>query len=135
MIELLKTNPEPLILAAGLTMPKSKPAKLKSFVEIMTKPCKIEKSAKSIDFHATKRRTSTENSAGKNSEVYLCVDFQNSAHSKPAPPTPKPAPADEPETSYQRIRDDDLSAGYWNTDTGEFIHRQATASYQRATML
>lgn len=85
LIELIKANPEPLTLAAGLVMPKPKSAKPETFAEIMTKPQKLEPPVKSIDFCKKKRAASIENSTDKNSEVYVSVDFQNSTHSKQMP--------------------------------------------------
>ena len=85
LIELIKANPEPLMLAAGLTMPKPKPAREKSFIEIMTKPCKPEKSINPIGFDTTDHKEAVAKGTVTKHQTLCSVGFQNSACSKPAP--------------------------------------------------
>lgn len=50
LTELISNNPEKLLALLGLAMPKGKPAKEKSFVEMMTRPCSPEPSVNPIGF-------------------------------------------------------------------------------------
>lgn len=125
LLELLEKDPERLMLEMGLDMPKIRSTTTKTLADIFCKPQPPEK-------HKKPNREFIVKSKNHNS---LCSvrELQSNSNNL-TPPTPKPSPADEPETSYQRIRDDDQHADTWDGDTGEFIHRQAN-SYQRATML
>lgn len=85
LLALIESDPEQLTLAAGLDMPKPKPATEKSFIEIMTKPCKPEKCLKSIDFDHIGSRKNKGGSDIKKERSLCSVDFQNSTPAKPAP--------------------------------------------------
>lgn len=112
MVDAIAHNPEPLLMALGLNMPTPKPAKSTSFVEIMTRPCKPEKKSKPIGFgHVV---------ATEKEQTLSCVGFT-------IPPLPIPAPkASTPPSklaTFTREHDADQLAGYWDTDTGEFIRQ------------
>lgn len=105
LITLIAANPESLALALNI---KIKQPKVKSFVEIMTKPQKMEKS-KPIGLQTLK-------SIGlqpKKDQSLCSVGFQitNDVINSTEPS----------QSTYQRIHEDSLQSGYWNGDIGEFI--------------
>lgn len=131
----LACDPEPLLASLGLSVPHP-PKSAKSFVEIMTKPCKPEKS---IGFASRSKPIGFGDRAAEKEQTLSCVGF-----AIPKPPISSAertesalpeAQAPDPD-DYQRIRDDDQDAGQWDSDTGEFITaphrlRQRTQLHQR----
>ena len=109
-------NPEPLMVALGLSM--SEPKSKKTFVKIMTKPCKPEKPIgfeykKPIGFDAPKEP--------EKEQTLSCVGFQIS----------QPvflALNDEPIDDYVRENDDANLATNWDCETGEYFKPEIRAS-------
>lgn len=124
LADAISHNPEPLLMALGLNMPAPKPAKLPSFVEIMTRPCKLEKKEKPIDF-AYKKPIGFDVAANCETKQSLsCVDF---AFSTPPIPTPEASTTGDTSTHYTREPDTDNHPGYWDSDRGEFVRYPAKA--------
>jgi hypothetical protein len=114
-------DPEPLLSALGLSVPHP-PKSTKSFVQIMTKPCKPEKP---IGFASSSKPIGFGDYVTKKEQTLSCVGFAD-----PKPPIPLPerseapflaAQPPDPVDDYQRIRDDEQEAGQWDSDTGDFI--------------
>jgi len=107
MLGVLARDPEPLLTALGLTMPlPTKP--VKSFVEIMTKPCKLEKP---IGFKGSAKPIGFAHESTENHRTLSCVGF-----------APEPLPLPEATISpdvFSRSRDDAPSE-YWDSERGEF---------------
>lgn len=107
-------NPEPLIQALELTMPR-KQSKHKTFAAIMTqnkperKPIGFE-NKKPIGFGADEQ--------AKNDRNLSCVGFAVSTQSVSSAEASHSSDFQE---AYIRERDDELNAGYWDEDRGEFI--------------
>ena len=116
MLGVLARDPEPLLTALGLTMPVStKP--VKSFVEIMTKPCKLEKS---IGFKGGAKPIGFAHGSTENHRTLSCVGF-----------APEPLPLPEKTISpdvFSRSRDD-VPSEFWDSERGEF----RKAPQERAT--
>lgn len=149
LLELIVANPVPLASLLGVAMPETAPKKTRSFVQIMTKPQKPEKKSNPI---GNGRPIPIGN--GQKKDQSLCS--VGNGFSAPAiipgesPPAPVNSSVDQTVTQsleagdnddepgdYQRIRDVDQSADYWNPDTGEFIRpaikqRMAGASLELA---
>ncbi|QRX84269.1 plasmid recombination protein [Glaciimonas sp. PAMC28666] len=129
-------NPERLLLAMGLDMPK--PKVKGTFAGIMTKPCKPEKP---IGFGKKKPIGFDDVAAPEKEQTLSCVGFGISAqpispvielHSatmnRNATVAPEPQPTDTAEGDYVRERDDDKAAVYWDESRGEFIKQTVKAS-------
>jgi hypothetical protein len=117
--EALAANPESAILALGLEMPKGKPQRQRSFVEIMTKPCKPEpkpigfkrqpKPNKPIGFEPTP--------AAEKSEPYPCVGFAPATMPEQAAYDCESAPAND----ITRELDATKAGWWWDELTGEWM--------------
>ena len=117
-------NPEPLMNVLGLRMPESKPKK--SFVEIMTKPCKPENP---IGFESKKPVGFKGNFIGINEtqkeQTLSSVGFR-SAEPVISPSSPPPNPLNQapPEQDYiehiTRFSDNDQQASGWDYETGQY---------------
>jgi hypothetical protein len=109
MLECLESSAEHIALSLGLAVSQPKPTKKsKTFVEIMTKPCKAEPQAKPIGFQS-KRRSAE-------SEAYPCVGFAEDGGSASQVMSPQ---FGLPAFEYTRVRDDERSA-LWDGELGEF---------------
>lgn len=107
MLGVLARDPEPLMTALGLTMPLPKKP-VKSFVEIMTKPCKPEKP---IGFKGRAKPIGFASEPTENHRTLSCVGF-----------APEPLSLTEPSNSpgvFSRSRDD-VPSEYWDSERGEF---------------
>lgn len=117
-------DPEPLLECLGLSVPHP-PKSAKSFVEIMTKPCKPENP---IGFASRSNPIGFGDRVAEKEQTLSCVGFAipklsiSSAKSSESvlPEAQPPDPED-----YQRIRDDDQDAGQWNSEIGEFVADRA----------
>ena len=145
-------NPEPLMLALGLSMPTAKAIK-GEFAKMMTKPCKPEKpigfaNMKPIGFDAaiTPEKGQTLCSVGfdKSKPSFSpTIEPQSSASKQAAtikpstpattPPAPLQADADT-EGDYTRERDDGQQAEYWDEQRGEFARVTVKASCKPAVI-
>lgn len=108
-------NPEPLMVALGLSMPE--PKSKKTFVEIMTKPCKPEKP---IGFNVPR--------VPEKEQTLSCVGFQIS----------QPifiALNDEPIDDYVRESDDANLAANWDCETGKYFKPEIRASRKTETTM
>jgi hypothetical protein len=125
-------NPEPLMLALGLTMPK--PVIKGTFAGIMTKPCKPDKP---IGFGTYKPIGFADEVGHKKEQTLSCVGFQN----LPSDAVPDIAveiaqntePANDQQTQtfeddYQRQHDSSNSSSCWDEVSGEFIKPPAKLS-------
>lgn len=133
LLTMIGRDPEPIFRAMGLTIPHP-PKSKKTFVEIMTKPCKPEKP---IGFASRSKPIGFDDRAAEKGQTLSCVGF--------APPkTPIPAAkrvesvvldADDvdPGDDYTRTRDDDHDAAQWDSDRGEYRH--ARHGRESATVL
>lgn len=118
LLALLRHDPEPLLTALGLTTPlPEKP--MKTFVGIMTKPCKPEKP---IGFKGNAKPIGFTQAAPENHQTLSCVGF-----------TPKSLPLPEtescPDEVFTRCRDD-ASSEYWDSERGEFRLPASVSSRQ-----
>ena len=107
MLGVLARDPEPLLTALGLTMPlPTKP--VKSFVEIMTKPCKLEKP---IGFRGSSKPIGFAHGSTENHRTLSCVGFA---------PDSLPLPEETicPDV-FSRSRDD-VPSEFWDSERGEF---------------
>ena len=102
---LIAANPASLAIALNIEI---KQPKVKSFVEIMTKPQRLERS-KPIGFQSSKPI----GLQPKKDQSLCSVGFHIADN---ATNTTEPS-----QTTYQRINEDNLQAGYWDSDSGEFI--------------
>jgi hypothetical protein len=108
LLEVLKHDPAPLLTALKLPMPL--PGKSgKTFAEIMTKPCKLEKP---IGFEARSKPIGFAQVTPEKPRSLSCVGF-----------APKSSPPPEPETcsdeTFTRSRDD-VPSEYWDGERGEY---------------
>ncbi|NDP47874.1 MAG: hypothetical protein GZ085_05670 [Sulfuriferula multivorans] len=108
LLVLVRHDPEPLLAALGLSMPL--PAKSsKSFVGIMTKPCKPEKP---IGFKQQAKPIGFAHAVPSNNQTLSCVGF--------APESPHlPEHESCPDAAITRCRDD-LPSEYWDSELGEY---------------
>jgi hypothetical protein len=130
-------HPEPLLEAMSIAVPRDKPSR--SFVEIMTKPCKPEsqgwKSSKHIGFAGEPKSIGFDRKQTEESEPYVSVGFpdspmpDSSLTDSPMPPAPKTSAA---ESKYTRCNDDQ-PADDWDAELGEF--RQSPKGRRRTTLL
>lgn len=106
-------DPVPLLAALGMSLPQSaKPRK--SFVAIMTKPCPEKKP---IGFARNIKPIGFSRNRSPDAQTLCSVGFDN---------LNLPIQADD----FQRVRDDELSAGHWSDELGEFVatsHRRCAA--------
>ncbi|MBI3284498.1 MAG: plasmid recombination protein [Burkholderiales bacterium] len=124
LVEAHLNNPEPLLLALGLAMPKQKVRE--TFAGIMTRPTKPEKPIgfvhkKPIGFAAATKP--------KKEQTLCSVGF---GISPPVISTEIPQQTEEIATKYSRQHDTDNAASYWNETTGEFIKPPARTSAKQA---
>jgi hypothetical protein len=128
-------NPEPLLLALGLEMPKQKVKG--TFAGVMTKPTKPEKKQNSIGFDDMKPISFDGAQVPKKEQSLCSVGFGKSAPSIPptkplqttAPPpqviavtpTVEQQGTDDNAGDFIRERDTDNAASQWNGELGEFI--------------
>lgn len=117
LIALMAANPERLAIALGIDIPEPKKKKPKTFVEIMTKPQKPEKS-KPKGFADSKPKCFAPEPPPQEKQSLSCVGFQNIPSGINTQNDDPPAVDD----TYQRIRESDQPAGYWDSDIGEFVH-------------
>lgn len=146
LIGAIERDPEPLMLALGLAMPKEK---LKgSFVAIMTKPCKPEKPigftrSKPIGFDAvvTPAKEQTLFCVGfaiSPQPISAVIEQQGDAGRQIGTSQPKHREDMEQDNfiqdDYIRQRDAEQPAGYWDETTGDFIKPMVKASCKQAVM-
>lgn len=114
LLTMFERDPEPLMNALGLSIPHP-PKGNKSFVEIMTKPCGAEKPI-GFDIPAEKKE-----------QTLSCVGFDQ----KSLPVYDHKAPYQD---DFTRCRDAD-EAGQWDSELGEFVKQQTSASRVSARKL
>lgn len=123
LLALFSRAPEPLLNLLGLSIPHP-PESNKSFVEIMTKPCGPEKP---IGFGAKSKPIGFGIQAVEKEQTLSCVGFD-----------PKSPPVYDYKAPYQddftRCRDAD-EAGQWDSELGEFVKQQTSASRVSARKL
>jgi hypothetical protein len=119
-------NPEPLMLALHLDMPKPNPKG--TFVGIMTKPCKPQKA---IGYGSRKSIGFDEPAPSEKHQTLSCVGFANSEHSISDGIDQR---GDASKGHYVRERDDDQQAGNWSEALGEFIRPSVKTSYRSAAI-
>ena len=99
-------DPEPLLNALGLSLPSKSG---KSFVEIMTRPCKSEpKQRNPIGFDGHAKPIGIEKQQAEKGKPYVSVGF--------APETSPVSPLAGEITRHP----DDAPAGHWDSELGEF---------------
>ena len=125
MLGVLARDPEPLLAALGLTIPlPTKP--VKSFVEIMTKPCKLEKP---IGFRGSAKPIGFDHGSTENHRTLSCVGF-----------APEPLPLPEAESISPDVfsrSQDDAPSEYWDSERGEFrqAHKAKSTSARNDAVL
>ena len=107
-------NPEPLILALKLTMPR-KQSKHKTFAAIMTQN-KPER--KPIGFENKKPIGFDDVAQAKKDRNLSCVGFQTSSPLVSPPDAPSPGDIQD---GYVRERESELPAGYWDGELGVYV--------------
>lgn len=105
LIALIVTNPDSLARVLGVEV---KQPKEKTFVEIMTKPQKLER-LNTIGLQSS----NTIGLQPKKDQSLSCVGFHfiNNVNTS----------AELSQSTYQRTHDEDIQTGYWDSDCGEFI--------------
>jgi hypothetical protein len=119
LVEPHVNNPEPLMLALNLDLPKV--AVKGSFVAIMTKACKPDKP---IGFRNKKPIGFDDDAPEIKEQTLSCVGFPNIA------------PVSQPTIQHQTVADDDYvreregdhAASTWNSETGEYVQRRKRVS-------
>lgn len=152
LTDLIAADPERLLTAMQLPMPAQKPIKDKSFIEIMTAPCRPEKTKGRYDESlvgdlpaqdivvATGTKTNSYpvlgDLPGGDFIFPSATDSSTSAapsiapfHVPPSAMLPVMTDVDNPRVVE---RDDDHAAGTWNADTGEFIALPPAPSSSKA---
>jgi hypothetical protein len=117
LLDLFAQDPEPIMQALGIPMPVTVDRK-KTFVGIMTKPCKPETTL--IGFGGSKHIGFNKVSAPEKLPTLSCVGFDS--------PVPLASPQGEPtddRRGFIRIRDEDNQSSCWDEATGEFHSRVA----------
>ncbi len=105
LIQLVTSNPEQLIAALGLEMPSGKAKRRKSFVQIMTKPCKPEPKQNPIGFAMPTK--------WPKSKPYLCVGFASS---------PQLLATEDSSRGDDYVHELDADQfGIWDEVTGEWV--------------
>lgn len=123
LLEPHANNPEPLMMALGLSMPTTKVKG--TFVGIMTKPCKPEKEHKPIGFGDKKPIGFIGIDAIEKHQTLCSVGFRNSPLPIPAPITPQ---TEDNDGDYIRERDTDNAASDYDFERGGFFKPSAKAS-------
>lgn len=135
LLETFGRNPEPLFAALGMTLPTStKP--VKSFVEIMTKPCALEKRAKPIGFNRHSNPIGFAPELPEKHQTLCSVGFAPENHSFSANSTASDDTLasrddDEAGNSFTRCHDD-APVEHWDSELGEFRKPQAKPSTVRS---
>lgn len=117
LLALLVRDPEPMLGALGMTVPTTPAKPCKSFVEIMTKPCSLEKPAKPIGFVKHSKPIGFASEAPEKQRTLSCVGFASS------PPTFPGNSTASGKDDYQRIRDDDRAESWDGTTTDDDLTR------------
>ena len=121
MRELLMRDPVPMLTALRLPIPlPERPAK--TFVGIMTKPCKPEKP---IGFKRNTKPIGFDSVAAEDHRTLSCVGFTST-------PLALPESENRTEEAFTRCREDQ-PAEYWDGECGEF--RSANSVLSRQTVL
>ncbi len=130
LLNLLARDPEPLIQELGLTMPR-KQSKHKTFAAILTQNCperKPERKSNPIGFENINPIGFDVDKPVEKDRNLSCVGFQII--------TPVMSPDDNPQLTnqdeYVREREEDHSAGSWNSETGEYIRPPITTKPKSA---
>jgi len=139
-------DPEPLLLALGLEMPKQK--EKRTFVGIMTKPTTPERREKSIGFENTKPIGLDDSSTPETEQTLSCVGFGKSPPPNLQTATPANAPLDasvtisdtavplvEPRTDdapgdWTRERESEIPADRWHDGEPRKIPVKASTKRQ-----
>jgi len=122
-------------------MPTTPPKPGKTFVEIMTKPCSVEKPAKPIGFQQYSNPIGFASGAPEKEQTLSCVGFafqkqsfrehstistdittanqSENGSTKTSPDNMSGESRDDNADIYTRCRDD-LPAEYWDSDLGEY---------------
>lgn len=104
----ITANPASLASALGIELKQPKQPKEKSFVEIMTKPQKLER-LKPIGFQSSKPIGLQPKKDQSLCSVGFGIINKENNISEPS------------QSTYQRIHDEDLQSEYWDGESGEFI--------------
>lgn len=115
----IRHDPGPLLTALGLSMPLPEKA-AKTFVGIMTKPCKPEKP---IGFKGNDKSIGFARVAPANHQTLSCVGF--------APRLPSPVGSGACAGDVFTRSRDDLPAEYWDSERGEYRLPPAPPSQTR----
>lgn len=118
LIELMAANPERLAVALGINIPEPKKKKPQTFVEIMTKPQKPERT-KPKGFTQSNPKGFAPDDALQKKQSLSCVGFQNNH--------PVISHTERPKPAYERIKETDQPAQCWDEQLGEFITPPASA--------
>lgn len=125
LLEMFGRNPEPLFSALGLTMPTTPTKPVKSFVEIMTKPCSLEKPANPIGFNRDSKPIELAAAAPEKHQTLSCVGFASKPHHVPDNSTgDNTSETCQCDDTFSRCRDD-VPVEYWDGELGE--HRKPAA--------
>jgi len=120
VLESFGYNPEPLLAALGLATP-AMPAK--SFVEIMTAPCALEKAANPIGLNRHSKPIGFASEARMKHQTLSSVGFAPEPQVFPehsiAQSDTSPVCQDDDGNSFTRCRDD-APVAFWDGETGEF---------------
>lgn len=136
ILEAFGHNPEPLLAALGMALPTTPNKTSKTFVEIMTKPCKPEtKKQNPIGFNRHSKPIGFASETPEKHQTLSCVGF---APNPPSFPDHSTAPGDtsagnqgDNSSSFTRTHDD-TPTEYWDSELGEYRKPQAKPSTVRS---
>lgn len=116
-------NPEPLLAAMGMSIPTTPDKTGKTFVEIMTKPCALEKQAKHIGFNKYSKPIGFASETPEKHQSLCSVGFAPNPPSFPDNSTASGDTSagnqDDSSNNFTRCHDD-IQTEYWDSDLGEF---------------
>lgn len=124
ILEAFGRNPEPLLTALGMATPTTPTKPVKSFVEIMTKPCALEKQPKPIGINKHSKPIGFASDAPEKHQTLCSVGFASNPpsfndHSTASSNTSTPCKDQDDANDFTRCRDDTPTA-YWDSDLGEY---------------
>lgn len=147
VLDLIAQNLEPFSASVGVALPEPKAkANKETFVGIMTKPQRAERKQSSIEVRqrpigvfgpAVATSNSGKISGEKENSYALLGDLDLQVVEAPVVsdvqlvPDADLVPMDEGD--FERVRDGEIGADYWDADRGEFIRRPAKASRKAQT--
>lgn len=125
ILEAFGRNPEPLLAALGMAIPTTPDKTGKTFVEIMTKPCKPEtKKQNPIGLNRHSKPIGFASDAPEKHQTLCSVGFAPESstfnnHSTASSDTSTPRKDQDDANDFTRCRDDTPS-GYWDANMGEY---------------